>query len=138
MRVIQRRGKAPKLPAESQLTRWFWQGLGDGLFQTTRCRSCDRVSFPPRPDCPQCLASDMEWAPLATLGKVYTSTLIRAVPTPFIDSAPLPVGVIDLNDGIRLLCWLVEGAGGLPLDSRVEIVTIRYEDGCLFAAAPSS
>lgn len=138
IRIIERKGKAPKLPAESQLTRWFWQGLGDGLFQTTRCRSCDRVSFPPRADCPDCLASDTEWAPLATRGKVYTSTLIRAVPTPFIPSAPLPVGVIDLDDGIRLLCWLVEGAGRLPLDSQVEIVTIRYEDGCLFGAAPVS
>ena len=79
----------------------------------------------------------MEWAPLATRGKVYTSTLIRAVPTPFIESAPLPVGVIDLDDGIRLLCWLVDGAGRLPLDSRIEIVIIRYEDGCLFGAASS-
>lgn len=138
MRVIVRKGKAPKLAAESQLTRWFWQGLGDGRFQSTRCRECSRISFPPRPDCPSCLANNMEWAPLAQRGKVYTSTLIRAVPTPFIDSAPLPVGVIDLDDDVRLLCWLVEGAGRLTLDSPVEIVGIRYEDGCLFGAAPIS
>ena len=137
IRIINRPGKAPKLPKQSQLTRWFWQGLGEGQFQSTRCRNCQRISFPPRPDCPNCLASDMEWAPLATHGTVYTSTLIRAVPTPFIDSAPLPVGVIDLEDGVRLLCWLVEGAGRLPLDSPVEIVAISYEDGCLFGAAPN-
>lgn len=135
IRVIERKGKAPQLPRESQLTRWFWQELGEGQFQTTRCRACNRVSFPPRPDCPACLASDMEWVPLATTGKVYTSTLIGAVPTQFIEAAPLPVGVIDLDDGVRLLCWLVEGAGRLPLDSPVEIVALRYEDGCLFGAA---
>ncbi|TNE32915.1 MAG: Zn-ribbon domain-containing OB-fold protein [Alphaproteobacteria bacterium] len=136
IRIIDRHGKAPKLPSESQLTRWFWQGLGDGLFQSTRCRECDRISFPPRPDCPNCLASNMEWTSLTRRGTIYTTTLIRAVPTPFIESAPLPVGVIDLEDGVRLLCWLVEGAGRLPLDSTVEIVTLRYEDGCLFGAAP--
>ena len=138
IRIIERQGNAPKLPKESQLTRWFWQGLGDGLFESTHCRDCNRISFPPRPDCPNCLASNMEWVPLAPRGRVYTSTLIRAVPTPFIESAPLPVGVIDLDDGVRLLCWLVEGAGRLPLDSAVEIVAIRYEDGCLFGAAPAT
>lgn len=136
IRSIKRQGKAPRLAKQSQLTRWFWQGLGEGQFQTTRCRVCDRTSFPPRPDCPGCLGNDMGWTPLATRGRVYTSTLIRAVPTPFIDSAPLPVGVVDLDDGIRLLCWLVEGAGRLPLDSPVEIVALQYEDGCLFGAAP--
>ena len=136
IRIIDRQGNAPKLPKESQLTRWFWQGLGEGLFQSTRCRKCGRISFPPRPECPSCLASDMEWTPLTPRGKVYTSTLIRAVPTPFIESAPLPVGVIDLDDGVRLLCWLVEGAGRLPLGSTVEIVALSYEDGCLFGAAP--
>ena len=45
---------------------------------------------------------------------------------------------VEIDDGIRLLCWLVEGAGRLPLDSQVEIVTIRYEDGSLFGAAPAS
>ena len=136
IRVIEREGKAPQLPKHGQLTHWFWEGLAEGSFQTTRCKACGRVSFPPRPDCPQCLASDMEWVALAATGKIYTSTLIRAVPTQFTDIAPLSVGVIDLDDGIRLLCWLVEDAGRLQLDSRVEIVALRYEDGCLFGAAP--
>ena len=136
IRVIKRKGKMPKLPKAGQLTRWFWQGLEEGRLESTRCRGCGRISFPPRPDCPACLASDMEWTPLSPRGKVYTSTLIRAVPTPFIDTAPLPVGVIDLDYGVRLLCWLVEGAGRLPLDSAVEIVALKFEDGCLFGAAP--
>ena len=136
IRVIERKGKIPKLPKQSQLTRWFWQGLAEGRLETTKCRNCVRVSFPPRPDCPACLASDMAWTPLSPRGKVYTSTLIRAVPTPFIETAPLPVGVIDLEVGVRLMCWLVEGAGRLPLDSAVEIVALKFEDGCLFGAAP--
>ena len=87
MGSIERRGKAPKLPAESQLTRWFWQGL--------------HLHANPR----------------------RADTLHSLHPT---------------ADGIRLLRWLVEGAGGLRLDSPVEIVSIRYEDGCLFGAAPVS
>lgn len=136
--VIARDGPMPRVPRESALTRWFWQQLGEGEWQTSRCRACGRVSFPPRRDCPDCWGGDMEWAALAAGGRLYARTVIRAVPMPFLDHAPLDVGVVDLDDGVRLLCWLIDGAGALPLDTTVTMVALRFADGTLFAARPAA
>ena len=131
---VNRSGKMPRAPRHSQLTHWFWQALSDGEFTSTKCNNCGRVSFPPRPDCPQCWAGDMIWTPLAATGRLYSRSRIAVVPEVFIDHAPLDIGVVDLDDGIRLLCWLIGGAESLLLDAPVEMVALCYEDGALFAA----
>lgn len=136
--VVAMRGQAPRLPRESALTRWFWQGLAEGQWQTSCCGQCGRVSFPPRRDCPACWAGDMRWTPLAPRGRLYSRTVIRAVPQQFVGHAPLDIGVVDLDDGVRLLCWLVDGAPALALDAAVEIVALRFADGALFAARPAA
>ena len=132
--VIECAGKLPRLPRYSQLTRWFWQGLDEGLFQTTRCADCGRLSIPPRPDCPDCLSEQTEWQILPTGGTLYARTRIHVVPEAFIDVGPLDVGVIDLDAGLRLLCWLVENAQTAPLDSRLELVALRHANGTVIGA----
>lgn len=132
--VIDRPGTMPKLPRHSRLTRWHWEGLESGLLQTTRCTHCGRISFPPRPDCPDCLAHGWEWQQLEPHGKLYTRTRIHVVPEAYIDSAPLDVGIVDLDMGVRLVCWLVGGAERLPPDAAVELVAVRFANGCLIGA----
>jgi uncharacterized OB-fold protein len=134
--VIDRSGTIPKLPRHSQLSRWHWQGLENGLLQTTRCTGCGRISFPPRPDCPDCLTHAWEWQQMAPEGTLYARTRIHVVPEAYIDSAPLNVGIVDLDMGVRLVCWLVEGADRLPPDAATELVALRFANGCLIGARP--
>ena len=134
--VIKCTGKLPRLPRHSQLTRWFWEGLDQGVLQTTRCADCGRLSFPPRPDCPDCLGQLTEWQILSAGGTLYSRTRIHVVPEAFIEAAPLDVGIIDHDAGLRFLCWLVEGAQTVPLDSRLELVALRYANGTVFGARP--
>lgn len=134
--VIDRPGTMSKLPRQSQLTRWHWQGLELGLLQTSHCTHCGRISFPPRPDCPDCLSHGWQWQQLEPHGKLYARTRIHVVPEAFIDSAPLDVGIVDLDMGVRLVCWLVDGAERLTPDADVELVTLRFVNGCLIGARP--
>lgn len=123
----------PRKPVQSSLTRWFWRSLSEGRFETTQCTNCGEKVFPPRPDCPVCLERAMTWSPLSNTGSLYSRTIVHVVPEAMIDEAPLAIGIVDLDDGIRLLCALV-GAEETAIGDRVDMVCIRYRDGCLFGA----
>ena len=71
---------------------------------------------------------------LPTGGTLYARTRIQMVPEAFIEAAPLDVGIIDLDAGLRLLCWLVEKAQTALLDSRVELVALRHANGTAIEA----
>jgi uncharacterized OB-fold protein len=68
-------------------------------------------------------------------GTLYSWTRIHAAPAAFADEAPYAVGIVDLEDGIRLACRVLE-PDVLPLRTgmSVEMVVLAYRDGPLFAA----
>ena len=70
----------------------------------------------------------------AQVVRARARTRIHVVPEAFIDVGPLDVGVIDLDAGLRLLCWLVENAQTAPLDSRLELVALRHANGTVIGA----
>ncbi|HUY63293.1 MAG TPA: OB-fold domain-containing protein [Acidimicrobiales bacterium] len=68
-----------------------------------RCRACATVSTPPsiHPTCTGCGGSDLEIVSLARRGTVQTFVVNQTMPPPF--QAPLPLVVVDLDDGARLM-----------------------------------
>lgn len=81
----------------------FAELLRDGKICGTRCAACKTLSVPPRADCPRCLSGQFEWVPLSGRGRLHTFTRIEAAPTGFEDAAPYVLGVVDLEEGGRLL-----------------------------------
>ncbi len=86
----------------------FAQHLKDGRLMGSRCRQCGATSFPPRADCEECLSGDFEFFEMSGRATLHTYTKIVAAPTGFEDMAPYTVGVVDLEEGGRLLAWLGE------------------------------
>jgi uncharacterized OB-fold protein len=123
-------------PRMTEFTARFWHGLSNGRFETTRCEECGRISFPPKPFCPHCWSTRISWAPLSGRGKLYSQTVVHAAPAAFRDEVPYRVGIIDLEEGIRIATRVL--AEGAPtLDSAVEIIVLNYRDGPLFAVLPA-
>ena len=83
----------------------FADHLGQGKLMATRCTECGYQSFPPRADCPQCLSGEFEYVELSGEGTVVTFTQIGAAPAGFGEFAPYTIGVVDLEEGGRLLAW---------------------------------
>jgi uncharacterized OB-fold protein len=122
-------------PRVTAFTRRFWDGLREGRFETTRCDECGRASFPPKPFCPHCWSKQLSWIALRTRGKLYSQTVIHASPAVFRAETPYRVGIVDLDEGLRIATRII--AQDEPaLDTAVEIVVLRYTDGFLFAARP--
>jgi len=120
-------------PRMTEFTQQFWRNLSIGRFETTRCESCGRYSFPPKPFCPHCWSRQIAWAPLSGRGKLYSQTVVHAAPAAFRDEIPYRVGIVDLDEGVRVATRVLADRGPM-LDSPVEIVVLSYRDGPLFAA----
>ena len=94
----------------------FYRLLGEGKLMGARCRSCGRLLVPPRPVCPACYGSEMEWVELKGEGVVETYTVIHVAPQQFAEEAPYVVAIVKLDEGVRLPGRLV---GVAPKDIKV-------------------
>lgn len=132
--MIDMQGDRPLAPRVTKFTAQFWDALGQGRFLVTRCKACDRASFPPQAHCKSCLGRDIEWLELSGRGRLYSATRVHAGPARFATELPYSVGIVDLDDGVRLVTRLLGDAGPEHLDQPVQLVVTRYRDGPLFAA----
>jgi uncharacterized protein len=128
---LQMARKRPWPPRITAFTEPFWKALADGRLTTTCCDACELPTFPPKPYCPSCWSREMRWIPLSGRGRLYSRTVIHVVPAGFADEAPLHNGIVDLDEGLRVAARLI-GDEPMPLDSVVQVVVLRYEDGPLF------
>jgi hydroxymethylglutaryl-CoA synthase len=104
------------------------RGAGEILGLTgARCVDCGTISVPPsvHPVCTGCGGPKLEEVPLATEGTVHTFVVNHTMPAPFV--APLPLVVVDLDDGARVqLQGLPEDAEALAVGDRVRLELRRY------------
>jgi uncharacterized OB-fold protein len=76
----------------------FIDHLEQGKVMGTRCTNCERVYFPPRADCYNCLSSDMEWFEVEGVGKLITYSKLKYAPVGFEDDLPYCIAVLDYGD----------------------------------------
>ena len=92
-----------------------------------RCIDCATISTPPsvHPACTGCGGAKLEEVALARTGTVHTFVVNHTMPAPFV--APLPLVVVDLDDGARIMLQgTSDDAATLAIDDRVELVLRRY------------
>lgn len=124
----------PVPPRRSGFARWFWEGLENGVFETTQCEGCGKVSFPPVKDCPRCGSQRYRFYELSGRGVLYSRTMVRMTPTSLIPLAPLSLGIVDLEEGVRVACALLDRKTPLKIGQQVQISTMKFNDGALFGA----
>ena len=76
--------------------------------EANTCKSCGIKFFPPRQICPECGNKNLEPDKLAEKGKILTYTIIRVPPHQFVDQAPFAVGIVALEDGVKLTGQIVD------------------------------
>ncbi len=90
-------------------TARFWRETPQRYrMEAGRCTSCGKVWYPPRRICGECKGREFETVRLPDEGTLYTYTVIRVAPTAFVDQAPYAVALVDLADGTRIMCQLVD------------------------------
>lgn len=101
----------------------YWREIPQRYrLEANKCKSCGITFFPPRLICPQCKARELEPTKLAEKGKVFSYTIIRVPPHQFADQAPYVVGIVELDDGVKLTAQIVDcDFEDLKIGQRVKI-----------------
>ena len=91
-----------------------------------RCVDCGTISTPPsvHPHCINCGGPKLEPVSLARGGQVHTFVVNHTMPAPFV--APLPIAVLDMDDGARLMLQVVGDGSDVAIGRRVELVLRKY------------
>ena len=97
--------KRPK-PGMSDDTRFFWEGCEAGKLLIQRCTQCQTLRHPPAPVCIECHSFD--WDSVAASGRANLySFVIMHYPEVAPFDHPNPIGLIELEEGVRLVAGLV-------------------------------
>jgi len=110
-------------PESAQFVRGADEMLG---LLGARCVDCGTINTPPsiHPHCISCGSAKFVLASLARRGRVHTFVVNHTMPAPFV--APLPLAVIDLEDGARVMLQVIGDGTELAIGSEVELVLRRY------------
>jgi hypothetical protein len=73
-----------------------------------KCKKCCKVYYPPRKVCRVCGSKELEEVKLSERGKVVTFTVIHTPPVGYEKYAPYVVGVVELENGVRVLSQIVD------------------------------
>jgi uncharacterized OB-fold protein len=112
------------VPPESAL---FARGAEEMLqLLGARCVDCGTISSPPsiHPHCVACGGPKLEPTKLARSGAVHTYVVNHTMPAPF--EAPLPIAVIDLDDGARIMLQADDDGSNIEIGQRVELILRKY------------
>ncbi len=96
-----------------------------------KCTSCGYIAFPPRLICPKCKSKNFETIKLSDEGKILTFTIIRVSAEQFSKQTPFAVGIIELNDGVKITTQIVDTElDKIEIGKKVKIVFRKIqEDG---------
>jgi hydroxymethylglutaryl-CoA synthase len=91
-----------------------------------RCDKCGTLATPPsvHPRCLACGVAVSSVVPLGRHGRVHTFVVNHTMPAPFV--APLPLAVVDLDGGGRIMLQVTGPAADLAVGERVDLVLRRY------------
>lgn len=105
----------------------YWTAARERRLLIRRCNACRAVHFMPRYLCPQCWSDDLEWVESKGQGRVHSYTVIRRAPSAaFTSRVPYVVGLIDLDEGPRMIANVI---GDDALDVRIgDRVNVTFED----------
>lgn len=93
-------------PGISDDTRFFWEGAREGKLLIQRCSCCQVLRHPPGPVCSKCHSFEWDTVTASGTGTLYSFVVAHyPVVAPF--EHPNPVGLIELDEGTRLVAQLV-------------------------------
>jgi uncharacterized OB-fold protein len=99
----------------------FYKFLSQGKLMAGKCLKCGKTHLPPRPLCDNCYSQEFEWVEAPGRGKLLTYTIIYIAPTQFLSLAPYAVGIVELENGLRIP-GMIQGASPNQLKVGMELV----------------
>lgn len=117
------------LPLLRGMTKEFYDHCKNGELRFQRCTDCGKWRHVPREMCAKCGSWNWEWARSSGRGELFTWTVVQRVMHPaFPDDVPYAPAVIQMQEGVRLVSWVIdcppeELKMGMPVEVVFDAVT---------------
>ena len=96
------------LPIIDKISERFWQGCKKHELVIERCLNCGTYIYYPRLVCIKCISKNLEWVKVSGKGKLYSFSIVYRPPSEvFKEDVPYVVGLIELDEGVRLMSNIV-------------------------------
>jgi len=95
------------LPGISRDSRFFWDGVQADELRIQQCSGCESLYHPPMVRCPKCGGYDLGHRVASGRGTLYSSVEVHHPQVPAFDY-PVVVGLVELEEGTRLLTELID------------------------------
>jgi hypothetical protein len=96
------------IPVPSKETKPFWDAARERRLVMPACTSCGTFRFPVSRFCRACGKPGYEWRTVAGTGRLYSYvTYHRAYHPGFVDELPYVVGLVELDEGPRIISNIV-------------------------------
>ncbi len=119
----------PWADPELNRTARFLSSLSKSKLETTKCKACGTVQWPPRIICSKCLSLDLKWVTLPKSGTLVAFTRAYIGGT-HKEKTPIVVGAIHLQGGLRLLGRIVgRDFESLRAGTKVRFSSAKLVDG---------
>ena len=102
----QPRPRRPR-PALTLDNKFWFDAAKEHRLLIQRCASCKTLRHPPRPRCDRCGSYEWDTVEASGRGTVYSFVVMHYPQVPAFDY-PLPIGLIELDEGTRLVADLVD------------------------------
>ena len=114
-------------PGVSDDNRFFWEGVKQGKLLIQRCKSCGDLHHPPGPVCPKCQSFDWDTIESSGKGTVYSFVVMHYPEVPPFEY-PNPVGLIELEEGVRLISQLIGvKPGDVKVGQKVQVEFVTFD-----------
>ncbi|MCW8193196.1 DNA-binding protein [Proteobacteria bacterium 005FR1] len=115
-------------PGISDDSRFFWEGCEAGKLLVQRCADCQTLRHPPAPVCAKCHSFNWDTVEASGKGHLYSFVVMHYPEIPPFEY-PNPVGLVELDEGVRLIAGLV-GAdrSELQIGQRLQVEFARFQD----------
>jgi uncharacterized OB-fold protein len=104
----------------------FWDATAEGRLLLPRCIECQTLIWYPRPFCPECASTRVEWIPASGRGTVYSYTVNRrgvADLSAYRDAGVYVLAYVELDEGPRMMTKIVEcDPDSVRIGQKVELV----------------
>lgn len=114
-------------PGVSDDNRFFWEGVKQGKLLIQRCKACGDLHHPPGPVCPKCQSFDWDTVESSGKGTVYSFVVMHYPEVPPFEY-PNPVGLIELEEGVRIISQLIGvKPGDVKIGQKVQVEFVTFD-----------
>jgi uncharacterized protein len=114
-------------PAITEDNAFLFEGYAEGKLLIQKCTSCGTLRHPPLPGCGNC--QSLEWEPIESkgLGELYSWVVVHYPQVPAFDY-PLPIALVQLDEGTRLVANVDFDPHEVELGARVKVRIENFDD----------